>query len=158
MVFNIIIDFAVGLVPFVGDIADAVFRANTKNAILLEEHLREKGAKTLKAQGRPLPAVDPSDPEEFDRQEHAPPPAYNTAQPSRHGNGASSSTRTAAQARPQAQTQEAPAEERGGWFGFGKKKKQPDVERGHRDLRREEAVPARSHNQEGAARLQKSSR
>ena len=157
MVFNIIIDFAVGLVPFVGDLVDAVFRANTKNAILLEEHLREKGAKALKAQGRPLPTLDPSDPDEFDRQENNPPPAYTTGQPSRHGNGASTSTRTAAQPRPQAQPHGAPSQERGSWFGFGRKK-QPDVERGHQDLRREEAVPARSHNQEGSARLQKSSR
>lgn len=157
MLFNIVIDFAVGLVPFVGDLVDALFRANTKNAILLEEHLREKGAKALKAQGRPLPAVDPSDPDEFDRQDAAPSPAYATAQPSRHGNGASTSTRTATQ-QQHTQSQAAPAEERGGWFGFGKKNKQPDVERGHQDLRREEALPAQSHNQEGSARLQKSSR
>jgi len=155
MMFNIIIDFAVGLVPFVGDIVDAVFRANTKNAILLEDHLREKGARTLKAQGRPLPAVDPSDPDVFDRQDSSPPPEYATSPSSRHDNGASTSTRTAAH--QQTRTQAAPAEERGGWFGFGKKK-QPDVESGRQDLRREEAVPARSYNQEGSARLQKSSR
>jgi hypothetical protein len=45
----------------------AVFRANTKNAILLEKHLRQKGAKALKAQGRQTPAIDPSDPIEHDR-------------------------------------------------------------------------------------------
>ena len=155
MVFNIIIDFAVGLVPFVGDIVDAVFRANTKNAILLEEHLRQKGANTLKSQGRPLPAVDPSDPDEFDRLANTPPPAYATSPSSRHDNGGSTSTRTATHAQTEAHA--APAEERGGLFGFGKKKKQPDVERGH-DLRREEPGSARSHYQEGSSRLQKSSR
>jgi hypothetical protein len=45
----------------------AVFRANTKNAILLEKHLRQKGAKALKAQGRQTPVIDPSDPDEYDR-------------------------------------------------------------------------------------------
>ncbi len=32
MYFNIMLDFAIGLVPFLGDIADAIFRANTRNA------------------------------------------------------------------------------------------------------------------------------
>ena len=52
MYSNITIDFVLGLVPFLGDVADAVFRANTKNAALLEEMLMkrvraaEKGEKT----------------------------------------------------------------------------------------------------------------
>src|SRR3569833_502649 len=32
MLFNVILDFGLGLVPFLGDLADAVFRANTRNA------------------------------------------------------------------------------------------------------------------------------
>ncbi|KAH6667805.1 hypothetical protein B0J14DRAFT_658586 [Halenospora varia] len=40
MMFHLMIDFAIGLVPFIGDIADMAFRANTKNAVLLEEYLR----------------------------------------------------------------------------------------------------------------------
>lgn len=71
MLFWIFVDFVVGLVPFVGDLLDAVVRANTKNAILLEAHLREKGAKTLKASGLPVPEIDPSDPEAFDRYDEA---------------------------------------------------------------------------------------
>jgi hypothetical protein len=67
MMINIIVDFVIGLVPFVGDIADAAFRANTRNALLLEQHLREKGRKNLRERGLPIPAVDPSDPAEFDR-------------------------------------------------------------------------------------------
>jgi len=124
MYINIVVDFGIGLVPFLGDIADALFRANTKNAVVLEEYLRKKGAKNLKAQGRQAPALDPSDPEEFDRQEDNPPPQYTTAPPSRqgtqrHGNGGSS---------PQTKVPEARG---GGWFsGFGSKKRQPDVERG----------------------------
>nr|POF14107.1 putative membrane protein [Quercus suber] len=42
MLLNILIDFAVGLVPFLGDIADAAFKCNTKNLRLLEVHLEKK--------------------------------------------------------------------------------------------------------------------
>ncbi|WPH01871.1 Hypothetical protein R9X50_00472500 [Acrodontium crateriforme] len=42
MMINIIIDFAVGLVPFIGDIADAAFKCNTKNLRLLEVALDKK--------------------------------------------------------------------------------------------------------------------
>ncbi|CAG8957131.1 hypothetical protein HYFRA_00009332 [Hymenoscyphus fraxineus] len=80
MMFNIIVDFGIGLVPFLGDIADALFRANTKNAIVLEEYLRKKGEKNLLEQGR-QPPRDPSDPEIFDdqvRDELSPPPKYTT--------------------------------------------------------------------------------
>ncbi|KAL8400243.1 hypothetical protein RB594_000577 [Gaeumannomyces avenae] len=44
MLLNVMIDFAIGLVPFVGDIADAVYRANTRNAWLLELYLTNKAA------------------------------------------------------------------------------------------------------------------
>ena len=69
MIFNIGLDFAVGLVPFLGDLADALFRANTRNAVVLEGYLREKGKRNLRASGAPLPAADPSDPSEYDRME-----------------------------------------------------------------------------------------
>ncbi|KAK3111138.1 hypothetical protein LTR53_006031 [Teratosphaeriaceae sp. CCFEE 6253] len=42
MVINIILDFVVGLVPFIGDLADAAFKCNTKNVALLERHLDQK--------------------------------------------------------------------------------------------------------------------
>ncbi|KAK8015652.1 PH domain-containing protein [Apiospora marii] len=67
MYFWVIVDFIVGLVPFAGDIFDAMVRANTNNAIALENHLREKGKKNLKKSGLPVPDVDPSDPDTFDR-------------------------------------------------------------------------------------------
>ncbi|KAL5598807.1 hypothetical protein BROUX41_003859 [Berkeleyomyces rouxiae] len=67
MLLNIMIDFGVGLVPFLGDVVDAVFRANTRNAALLEAHLREVGRKSLRKSGLPIPDIDPSDPAEFDR-------------------------------------------------------------------------------------------
>jgi hypothetical protein len=45
---NIILDFAVGLVLFLGDITDTLFRANTRNTIVLEKYLRQKNTKKLK--------------------------------------------------------------------------------------------------------------
>jgi len=42
MMFNIVLDFGLGLIPLLGDIADAVFRANTRNAWLLEMYLTKK--------------------------------------------------------------------------------------------------------------------
>jgi hypothetical protein len=83
MLFNIILDFLVGLVPFLGDLADAVFRANTRNAALLEEHLRQKGKKELRKSGLPIPAVDPSSAEEYDRIQREDPPEYRSNPPSR---------------------------------------------------------------------------
>lgn len=67
MMVNIIVDFVIGIVPFLGDLVDAMFKANTRNVILLEQHLREQGKKDLKKKGMPVPEVDPSSPEEYDR-------------------------------------------------------------------------------------------
>ncbi len=66
MMINIVLDFAIGLLPIIGDMMDALFRANTRNAVVLEKYLREKGAKALKAQGHTAPALDPTDPDEYD--------------------------------------------------------------------------------------------
>lgn len=38
MEMNIVLDFVVGLIPFLGDLADAVYRCNTRNVILIEKH------------------------------------------------------------------------------------------------------------------------
>lgn len=48
MVMNIVIDAFIGLVPFLGDIADALWRCNTKNAIELEKFLIKKGQRAQK--------------------------------------------------------------------------------------------------------------
>ncbi|ODV61401.1 DUF4112 domain-containing protein ASCRUDRAFT_19343, partial [Ascoidea rubescens DSM 1968] len=45
---NIVIDFAIGLVPIVGDFIDIAFKANSRNALLVEKHLAEIGQKRLK--------------------------------------------------------------------------------------------------------------
>lgn len=70
MLANIVLDFFLGLIPFAGDLIDALYRANTRNAILLENYLREEGQKNLKKAGQAYPAVDPSDPAEYDRAVH----------------------------------------------------------------------------------------
>ena len=42
MLLNIVLDFVVGLVPFIGDLADAAFKCNTRNLRLLETVLDKK--------------------------------------------------------------------------------------------------------------------
>ncbi|GJC86810.1 putative membrane protein YLR326W [Colletotrichum liriopes] len=126
MMFNIIIDFFIGLVPFVGDVADAAFRANTKNAIVLEEYLREKGKKNLRRSGLPVPAVDPSEAEEWDRlQGDRTPPEYVSREPSRNGHMSPSRQHSYNGRAPAAPPNAAVREERPsgggrGWFGFGR--------------------------------------
>jgi len=46
---NIVLDFAIRLVLIIGNVGDALFKANTRNAVVLKKYLREKGTKTLKA-------------------------------------------------------------------------------------------------------------
>jgi hypothetical protein len=48
MITYIILDFAVGFIPVLGDFFDFAFRANTRNAWLLDSYLTEKG-KVLQA-------------------------------------------------------------------------------------------------------------
>ncbi len=50
MYFNVLLDFGLGLVPFLGDVADAVFRANTRNAWILEEYLIKKSEEEARIQ------------------------------------------------------------------------------------------------------------
>jgi hypothetical protein len=45
MYTNLMIDFVIGLIPVLGDFADAIFKCNTRNNILLEKFLRERGLK-----------------------------------------------------------------------------------------------------------------
>lgn len=124
--FNIVLDFGIGLVPILGDVVDALFRANTRNAVELEKFLRQKGAKALKAQGQRTPPLDPTDPDEFDRHtrdELGPPPQYtNAPQGSQGGRSGNPMQAPAQPPRPE------PAATQGsGWMG---RSKQPDLERG----------------------------
>ena len=82
MMFNVILDFLVGLVPILGDLADAAYKANTRNAIILENYLRERGAENIKRQGQ-APPPDMSLPAEYEQQpglEDTPPGTSNGAQ------------------------------------------------------------------------------
>ena len=90
MQFNIVVDFLIGLIPFVGDFVDAVYKCNTKNVVLLEKELRERGQKRLK--GTPQANMaDPSLADEFDYQnddevlnaQSGPPPRYTSQRDSR---------------------------------------------------------------------------
>lgn len=52
MYLNIVLDFVVGLVPILGDMAAArFFRPNTRNAIILEKYLHERSRKALRVRG-----------------------------------------------------------------------------------------------------------
>ena len=82
MVMNIAIDFAVGLVPFLGDVADALFRANTRNAVALEKMLNKR-VKVLEAKenGAAAHHTELDDDSDDDRHSHvyledASPPSY----------------------------------------------------------------------------------
>lgn len=140
MMINVIIDFIIGLVPFIGDVADAVYKCNTRNAVILEKHLREKGAKSLKEQPRPQGSqagqhpriqeipdnVDHSLPEEWDKQETGvvdnSPPTYDESGPSHGGAGAQPT-------RPQPAKQARGNRSFGRWFG-GANRPEEDLERG----------------------------
>lgn len=128
MLFNVIFDFVIGIVPVIGDLADAAFRANTRNAAILEGHLRQKGKKSLRKSGLPLPDVDPSLGEEFDRLQREDPPAYTATQPGRH-------ERMTADG-PDARTEPpapAPARVKGQKRGFFGRSRASDVEMGQAD-------------------------
>ncbi|WP_049917228.1 DUF4112 domain-containing protein [Halogeometricum pallidum] len=42
MLLNILLDFGIGSIPVLGDIFDAIFKSNVRNAELLEEHLTSR--------------------------------------------------------------------------------------------------------------------
>lgn len=133
MCFLALIDALIGAIPVVGDIGDAVLKANNRNAIALENYLREKGKKNLRKSGLPIPDVDPSDPVAYDRTHQGSRPEHTTTQPRRQEN---MSTRRNDAVRPRP-SEPAPARVRddrrgasgGGLFGFGSKISRPaDVE------------------------------
>ncbi|XDG00800.1 hypothetical protein ABKA04_000415 [Annulohypoxylon sp. FPYF3050] len=123
----VIIDFVAGLVPFVGDIADTLILANTRNAVALEDYLRKKGKKNLRASRLPVPDVDPSDPAEFDR--------FN-AQSERATDYAPQESGVAPAQPPRPAQARVHDDRRGsgrGFFGFGSQRSRPgDVEMGTR--------------------------
>lgn len=106
MVTNVTIDFGLGFTPFLGDIAGAIYKSNSRNYLILERHLRSKyGDSTNKNNNRvrgsssshqlnstdtvaagqdPPPPVPPQD-----AHIHTPPGGFpqNTARPTSAKNG-----------------------------------------------------------------------
>lgn len=60
MYLNVAADFAIGLVPLLGDIADALYKANSRNTWLLEDYLVKKAA----AEQNPQTLRQTDDPEQ----------------------------------------------------------------------------------------------
>ena len=121
MMINVIIDFVIGLVPFIGDLADAVYKCNTRNAVILEKHLRNKGARALKNQkNHQGPNLDTSLAEEFDKHENS---ASGAREEQEYGTVGSGNP-----TRPQASKPPQRSRSQGGWFG-GSKTREGDVER-----------------------------
>jgi hypothetical protein len=52
MLGNVGVDFVVGAIPFLGDLFDFVWKANRKNARLLEQHLHKQAARAPRAGAR----------------------------------------------------------------------------------------------------------
>jgi Domain of unknown function (DUF4112) len=84
MFINLILDFLIGLVPLLGDIADAVYKCNTKNFVLLEKELNKRADK--RRPGFEI-ITDPEDGPEYEDEEAASgqdvaadglPPRYNS--------------------------------------------------------------------------------
>ncbi|KAH8194855.1 hypothetical protein TruAng_010988 [Truncatella angustata] len=107
------LDLVIGLIPFLGDVFDAIIKANCRNAIYLEEHLRKQGQQNLRRSGLPIPEIDPSDPDEFDRLQEGP-------ENRRSGRRAQESGVDSAPAMPPRPTEARVRDDRragGGWFG-----------------------------------------
>lgn len=72
MITYIIMDFAFGFIPVLGDFVDFTFRANTRNAWLLDSYLTEKGKVLLAGEikdeggGKSIPVPDELRPDDQD--------------------------------------------------------------------------------------------
>ncbi|KAI9890511.1 MAG: hypothetical protein M1814_003850 [Vezdaea aestivalis] len=124
MWMNIILDFAIGLVPFLGDVADALYRCNTRNAAILEAHLRKTALVKRRSQGLP-DTLDPSLPEEYDRDDGT---ELTTVPPSYHTEAPMAADRAAKTKAESVRTQPA-KKKNAGWFTSGSR--EPDLEAGH---------------------------
>ena len=93
MYANLMIDFVIGFVPILGDLADAAYKCNTKNVILLEKELNKRADKRERDAGRvpppPQPVIFEEDGEEIEMEPaREDPPGYaSTTRSKRHGDG-----------------------------------------------------------------------
>lgn len=143
MYLTALFDFVIGFIPFLGDAADAVFKANNRNTVAFEAYLREKGKKNLRKRGLPVPDLDPSDPHDNDRLDDSARPEHSSRRPSRH-EPMMSAGRTPDSRHPESRGTQQPSrptqahvrdDRRGGsnrgWFSrSGKKNQRDDVEAG----------------------------
>lgn len=116
MVMNILIDFAIGLVPFLGDIADTFFRCNTRNAVALEKMLNKRVKAAAKQAGAHGEAGRIHEVSSDDEDE---PPAYETGDRRKIESGGS---HVQTPAKVKSNTRGG-----GGWFGS---RNEADLERG----------------------------
>ena len=86
MISNIMLDFLVGLAPFLGDVADALFRANTRNAVALEKMLNNH-VKALEEKPTGRITGDDGDRHSHVYLEDSLPPSYDQVHADRRDNG-----------------------------------------------------------------------
>ena len=118
---NILLDFLVGLIPFVGDVADAMFRANTRNAIVLEMYLKKK-YKARNEPGRPRRRTDDVEMMQPSRHDTLDgPPEYSSQPPERRDErGPRKPERATTNKKNKS----------GRWYGGGSSPQDRDLERG----------------------------
>lgn len=124
MVMNIMIDFAVGLVPFLGDVADALYKCNTRNAVALEKMLNKR----VKASEQKAGVHTIEDDDDNHSQvyiEDTSPPSYIAAH-----DGRGSRTQAPVEVQRPAKTK---STTRGGWFS-GQREREADLEAGEPPL------------------------
>lgn len=84
MWLNILLDFGIGLIPFIGDLVDASFKANTRNLRLLEKELdkaykpkaQQDAEELMRPEDRPQPATVYEDFSDEESGRRGSPPAY----------------------------------------------------------------------------------
>lgn len=117
---NLVFDFIIGLVPFLGDIADAIYKCNTKNYLLLEKELIKRVIQRQEDAGIPIPPAGLNSGQHYVESEEsygtnapsAPPPRYASTHKPR---------------RPEPAHDPRESESRGGYFGG---RREPDLEAG----------------------------
>jgi hypothetical protein len=58
MYLNMLVDGLIGLVPLLGDVADGIYKCNTRNVSILEAELEKRGKERI-AQKAPDSHIDP---------------------------------------------------------------------------------------------------
>lgn len=142
MLMNLAFDFIIGLVPFLGDIADAIYKCNTKNYILLEKELVKRAIQRQGDAGIPNPAAGSNSGQHFEESEDGygtnapsgPPPRYNSTQKPR---------------RPDPAYDPHESESRGGYFGG---RREVDLEAGGGILSQQSSRQQASRSQRNEGR------